>query len=1083
MMRAKIYVALAMSVLACGTRCPAQDTGKLTISGQGLADDSPKSFTVYKGAQYWAKGTIGKTLTIATGTYRVQVGFPSGWLEQEVAVAKGQTVTIPTGLFRFQDLVVPGMLGAMPQKLYAGETYLATGYAGQTARLLPGTYQVYFHGPWQERPAQLIVDWHWIGPFPATGNASQYMDLVFPPEQRTAFDFASPIKSGTKTYPWSGLTADLYTDLARSLTGSGIVYLVAELQSQTAQDIGLIVQFRGGIKVWLNGQQIHHTPHSSSRTNARHEVFTRLQAGNNTLLVKVYATGTSTSPMTVVREDWYNYQVQVHEGLDPVVKGLDMALAEVGTALGAVPGIGGIVFCQVPDKTDGTAGLYYEQFRIVRRPERAILWSLIPASPYGVLTDLTGTRLVAAMHPDLSYDATKILLSGKETSASKWAIYEMGLDGSDLHRITDGSFNCIDPYYLPNGRIVFSGDKAGFRDEYDRDIPPLLFKCKTDGTDLDQISFNLSSDTASIVLSDGRILLTSWQHHGEHLGVAGSFDFFFILPDGTGFNPYALYQPGMSKTKSYAQQLTDGRVVFVESAGHRHYNAGALAQVHPRNPHVTRQVLTPDMVFNGVNLGGRYASPYPMPDGGMLCAYSPGRATSPYEQDPSEQIHEGIYVFDFQSGKPGRLIFDDPGSQDYDPIAIYTRPVPPIIPSMVNKAKRTGTLTCANAYLSDRPLDQKQVVVGALPPAAPGQIKSLRVVEGFGVLDTDPNKHKKTVIDMLQMSFGSSSNGGNSFEQKRIIGYAPVQTDGSFSIEVPADTTLFVQTLDENNMAIETQLTWVWVRPGETRMCVGCHEARDSALMNQDCLAMRTKAHLVAAEPVDRRTVDFRRDIMPVIERRCSSCHDANDPAGGLGLRPGFDLVFHRKGVTGETINAALFNHAYESLLQAPSNRIGTLVIPSAARHSPLIWRLYGRQMAYTDSRNPYTKPVRLMPPGSPLSEMEKQLFVEWVDLGAQWDNIPGEDDLPGYNGTESARLAKLAEEELKKPILDPKLAFDIRCLECHDMSTMDVLKQIPNEDIQGLVDHMSAKRNGWILPEEIPLIVPYVQQLKASRK
>ena len=89
-------------------------------------------------------------------------------------------------------------------------------------------------------------------------------------------------------------------------------------------------------------------------------------------------------------------------------------------------------------------------------------------------------------------------------------------------------------------------------------------------------------------------------------------------------------------------------------------------------------------------------------------------------------------------------------------------------------------------------------------------------------------------------------------------------------------------------MAIETQLTWVWVRPGESRTCIGCHENRETALANTDCMAMRQgKAHFVAPPPQKRRTVDVRRDIMPIIEKNCSlpACHGAKTKAGGLDLR------------------------------------------------------------------------------------------------------------------------------------------------------------------------------------------------------
>jgi hypothetical protein len=210
---------------------------------------------------------------------------------------------------------------------------------------------------------------------------------------------------------------------------------------------------------------------------------------------------------------------------------------------------------------------------------------------------------------------------------------------------------------------------------------------------------------------------------------------------------------------------------------------------------------------------------------------------------------------------------------------------------------------------------------------------------------------------------------------------------------------------------------------------------------------------------------------MPIIESKCSHCHNPDDMPGGLDLRSGFELVFHRKGRSARTINAALFNHAYESLLQAPGNRVGTLVIPGAARHSPLIWWLYGKQLAMTDARNPYQKEVTRMPPRDTLSDAEKMLFVEWIDLGAQWDNIPGEDPLPGYGADHSAQLAAEAEAQLRSPILNPQQAFEVRCLECHDNRTIQKLDTYSDAEMPALIERMANKDKGWIFLDEISLI------------
>ena len=69
-------------------------------------------------------------------------------------------------------------------------------------------------------------------------------------------------------------------------------------------------------------------------------------------------------------------------------------------------------------------------------------------------------------HPELSWDATKLLFCFKGEPAGSTSIYEIGIDGRGLRRLTDPTPTCscykgsfggqhdIAPAYLPDGRIV-----------------------------------------------------------------------------------------------------------------------------------------------------------------------------------------------------------------------------------------------------------------------------------------------------------------------------------------------------------------------------------------------------------------------------------------------------------------------------------------------------------------------------------------------------------------------------------------------------------------------------------------------------
>ena len=61
---------------------------------------------------------------------------------------------------------------------------------------------------------------------------------------------------------------------------------------------------------------------------------------------------------------------------------------------------------------------------------------------------------------------------------------------------------------------------------------------------------------------------------------------------------------------------------------------------------------------------------------------------------------------------------------------------------------------------------------------------------------------------------------------REILGYAPVQPDGSVQIQVPAQVPFTIDVLDANGRRITAQHTsWLQLQPGEVKSCNGCHTA------------------------------------------------------------------------------------------------------------------------------------------------------------------------------------------------------------------------------------------------------------------
>jgi len=181
--------------------------------------------------------------------------------------------------------------------------------------------------------------------------------------------------------------------------------------------------------------------------------------------------------------------------------------------------------------------------------------------------------------------------------------------------------------------------------------------------------------------------------------------------------------------------------------------------------------------------------------------------------------------------------------------------------------------------------------------------------------------------------------------EARFLGEMALEEDGSFNLRTPANIPIRVQVLDADGMALRSS-AWVWNRNKENRGCIGCHEDGELVPENRFARALAREPVPLTLPEERRRRVDFLLDVQPVLEAKCaaSGCH--------TGTR---------------------------------SLNLAALVTPEAARTSPLVWHLFGRNTSRPWDR--VTAPARISPmppPGSPgLTQDEKRAIVEWIDLGA----------------------------------------------------------------------------------------------------
>jgi hypothetical protein len=144
-------------------------------------------------------------------------------------------------------------------------------------------------------------------------------------------------------------------------------------------------------------------------------------------------------------------------------------------------------------------------------------------------------------------------------------------------------------------------------------------------------------------------------------------------------------------------------------------------------------------------------------------------------------------------------------------------------------------------------------------------ITHLRIVQVL--LKTTPN------IDSPKVAMGPGSLG------RQVLGTVPVEADGSAYFEAPARTPMLFQALDAQGRAVQTMRSLVYLQPGESETCIGCHENRmKKEPPRAQALAIRRAASAIAPGPDGSKPFSYPRLVQPILDKHCVTCHDGKEP-------------------------------------------------------------------------------------------------------------------------------------------------------------------------------------------------------------
>jgi len=413
--------------------------------------------------------------------------------------------------------------------------------------------------------------------------------------------------------------------------------------------------------------------------------------------------------------------------------------------------------------------------------------------------------LVAAGDPVVAPDGRRVIFVGKMAPGQAWQIYEGRLGGQRPKALTAMPGGAMPPALIATDEIVFSSPVPKLGEIWTA-IEPAALYARDHAGQARRLTFGRRAAVEPTVLQDGRILFVSARVDPEE-GKAPSLALFTVNNDGSEVLAYALNRDGAPFVRR-PRELPGGLIGFLASESEREHATLRAEAVRSARPFASRTNLFPGAVAPCRSLE-------PGADASLLaCFESRGAAGS--------ENRGSFAVYRIAPGEtaPGELVFDDPAWHEVEATRLAARSRPMGHMSAMNPERDTGILLCLDANFT-------RVRVPAGQPA--------RTAERVRVLAARP-------------AGGSEA-----------LGEVVLQSDGSFMAEVPADTALGFESLDAEGQVIHRLAPSIWVRPGENRSCVGCHEPYNRSPRNARPLAVGLPpARIPGPSPVVTQTTPTR---------------------------------------------------------------------------------------------------------------------------------------------------------------------------------------------------------------------------------
>lgn len=410
--------------------------------------------------------------------------------------------------------------------------------------------------------------------------------------------------------------------------------------------------------------------------------------------------------------------------------------------------------------------------------------------------------------PSAAFDGKSIFVSMAYDGDPFFHIYRLPAEGGSPQRLTDGPFHDIDPAELPDGRIVFTSTRIGRFEEYHNPPSRSLFVMNADGSEIRPLTHTIIFDNEPEILADGRIIFIRSDNFFDRGKVETLLH--AVHPDGSeGYTEFGLENGPEygGRLRAYLcgspAPMPDGRLAFLSGPG---ITVGRLGYPAGYLQHFSLEA-------------GDVAA---LPDGRLICTMPrrvPLEITVGKEKKTIQDLsYEKIGVLDPESQPPTlTIIHESARGPLHSPVFLGSRQRPPRLAEKIDPERdagkpATGVLFCQNARFTKN------------NTAGWSHVRAIRVLAGQGL--TTRSSHSYIV------------HAGNETVE---LGTVPLAPDGSFAVEVPADTPVALQAVDAEGRSELNEMSWIYVRPGERRGCVGCHHARQATPLLDSAMPLALK--------------------------------------------------------------------------------------------------------------------------------------------------------------------------------------------------------------------------------------------------